>query len=61
MTETSNPPTTLNYLMTRKKELDARIEREKAELDGEVSRQTALAWWDVVTTIRDLKELQHGQ
>ena len=49
---------TLAELQARKKALDAQIEVEKAET-GEVTKQTALAWWDVATTIRDMSEPVH--
>lgn len=35
--------------------LDARVEAEKVAYGG-VTLATALAWWDVATTLRDLRE-----
>jgi hypothetical protein len=45
----------IDKLQARKAELDAQIETEKAQT-GTVSKATALMWWDVATTIRDIRE-----
>ena len=42
-------------LASRLAELDRKVEAEKAAT-GEVTLETALAWWDAATTIRDARE-----
>ena len=53
----SNPVSSTTHLEAIKKSFDIQVEAEKAAT-GEVSLRTALAWWDVATAIRDLKERQ---
>lgn len=43
---------TIAELRARKRELDALIEAEKAAT-GEVTDETAYAWWDVAVALRD--------